>query len=155
MTKGILTITDMNCYQIVLPKKNEVQMYKIEKQNYGYKLTFGGQIGLEEMSVWVNEAKAALEGQSGSFSVFVDMRELLPLAPESQQEMTKGQALFKQKGMARSVVILNNALTTMQFKRLAKESGIYEWERYIDASKTANWEEAGIAWLTQGTDPDL
>jgi hypothetical protein len=129
-------------------------MNKIEKKDYGYKLTFGGQIDLNEMSQWVKDAGSSLEGQTGTFGVFVDMRELLPLTQEVQQEMTKGQILFKQKGMSKSVVILNNALTTMQFKRLGKESGIYEWERYIDASKVDNWEDVGIAWLKNGTDPD-
>ncbi len=42
----------------------------------------------------------------------------------------------------------------MQFKRIAKETGIYEWERYINASATPNWEQAGADWLTKAADPD-
>ena len=34
------------------------------------------------------------------------------------------------------------------------ETGIYEWERYIDASKTPKWEEIGIEWLVNNIDPD-
>jgi len=129
-------------------------MYKIEKQTYGFKLTFGGFIKSDEMEKWVEESKGALATQSGSFGVFVDMRDLKPLPADSQAHMQTGQKLYKQKGMQRSVVILNSAVTTMQFKRIGKETGIYEWERYIDASTIANWEVKGIAWLENGTDPD-
>jgi hypothetical protein len=56
--------------------------------------------------------------------------------------------------MERSVVILSNTVTTMQFKRIAQETGIYQWERYIDASKTQNWEGIGKKWLVNAIDPD-
>ena len=129
-------------------------MYAIEKKNYGFKLTFGGFIENDEMEKWRQESLKALEGFQGSFGVFVDMRTLKPMPPDSQQTMVLGQKLYKQAGMARSVVILDNPITTMQFKRLAKESGIYEWERYIDASARPNWEQLGINWLLTGADPD-
>ena len=130
-------------------------MYKIEKTGYGVKLTFGGLIQPEEMKKWVVESQAIVKSLPAKFGVFVDMRELKPLSPEAQLEMQTGQKLFKGAGMERSVVILNNAVTTMQFKRIAKETGIYEWERYIDASKNANWEETGRNWLLNNTDPDM
>ncbi len=48
--------------------------------------------------------------------------------------MEEGQKEYKERGMTRSVVILDSAIMAMQFKRLAKDTGIYQWERYIDAS---------------------
>ena len=45
-------------------------------------------------------------------------------------------------------------VVTLQFKRLARESGIYAWERYFDASKLTNWERVAEDWIIQGTDPD-
>jgi hypothetical protein len=42
----------------------------------------------------------------------------------------------------------------MQFKRIAKETGIYQWERYIDSNANPTWEQAGVDWLVKGTDPD-
>ncbi len=129
-------------------------MYKIEKTSYGVKLTFSGFIQKEEMAEWVTESQRIVSTLPLRFGVFVDMRELKPLDSDSQGEMQKGQKLFKAKGMERSVVILNNSITTMQFKRIAKETGIYEWERYIDASKTPNWEEQGKKWLVNAVDID-
>jgi hypothetical protein len=81
------------------------------------------------------------------------MRTLAPLAPEAQTVMVKGQQLYKQRGMRRSAVVVNNALTAIQFKRLAQQSGIYEWERYFDGSKPGFF-EAAIAWGKDGVDPD-
>ncbi len=129
-------------------------MYKIEKKDYGFKLTFGETIPVDEMKRWFDESKKALAGAGDGFGVFVDMRTLQPLLPEAQAVMRDGQALYKQKGMVRSVVILANPVITLQFKRIAKESGIYAWERYIDASSVANWEAVGVAWVRDGKDPD-
>ncbi len=129
-------------------------MYKIEKKDYGYKLTFGGFIKVDEMKAWVDESEKTLVSTPKQFGVFVDMRTLRPLPPDVQVHMQKGQRLYKEKGMARSVVILDNAVTKMQFKRIAKETGIYEWERYIDASLIRDWEKAGIDWVSNGIDPD-
>jgi hypothetical protein len=42
----------------------------------------------------------------------------------------------------------------MQFKRIAKQTGIYAFERYLDASKTPGYEKIGIAWIQNGVDPD-
>ena len=129
-------------------------MYKIEKNNYGYKLIFGGFIKKDEMQNWVADSKKSLLNSPASFGVFIDMRDLKPLPEDSQQYMVEGQKLYKAKGMKRSVVILSNSIAKMQFQRLAKETGIYEWERYIDASSSSNWEQIGIDWISKQIDPD-
>jgi len=129
-------------------------MYNIEKKDFGYKLTFSGTVEAAEMANWVKDAEKALASQAGPFGVFVDMRALNPLSNDAKAEMEKGQKLFKQKGMQRSVVILNSAIVTMQFKKIAKETGIDAWERYIDASNAPDWEAKGIAWLKNGTEPE-
>ena len=129
-------------------------MYKIERKNYGFKLTFGDFIKATEMEQWVKESEKQIQSQVGKFGVFVDMRTLKPLPQDAQEQMEKGQKMYKGKGMERSVVILDSPVTTMQFKRLAQQSGIYQWERYIDASKTSDWEKIGEAWLKSAEDPD-
>lgn len=129
-------------------------MYKIEKKGYGFKLTFGDSIEMEEMKKWADESKKALIGQSGKFGVLVDMRTLRPLKPEVQAVMIEGQKEYKIKGMERSAVGVANSVIAMQFKRLAQESGIYQWERYVDGSKDANWEKIAESWISTGKDPD-
>lgn len=129
-------------------------MYKIEKTYYGVKLTFAQTIQKEEMAQWVIESEQFLLDFPSEFGVFVDMRELKPLTAEAEQEMNRGQRLFKEKGMIRSVVILNSAIVTMQFKRIAQQTGIYAWERYLNAKAEPNWQKMGENWLTKAIDPD-
>jgi hypothetical protein len=129
-------------------------MYRIEKKPYGYKLTFSDFIKVDEMTKWVEDSKKELATAKGPFGIFVDMRELKTLTPESTKVMTEGQLLYKEKGLERSAVILENAIVTMQFKRIAKQSGIYAWERYINASAEKNCEKVGEDWITKAIDPD-
>ncbi|MBN2527800.1 MAG: hypothetical protein JXR76_15530 [Deltaproteobacteria bacterium] len=128
-------------------------MYRIETKEYGYRLTFGDMIDAEEMKAWLAESKVILENCPASFGVFVDMRTLVPLRYDAQPFMEEGQKLYRKSGMSRSVVILSSAATSMQFRRIARETGIAKWERYIDAGKTENWEEAGLAWVIDGVEP--
>lgn len=129
-------------------------MYKIERKVYGYKLTFADYIKADEMKKWVDDSKKTLTSAPQEFGVFVDMRTLKTLPQDSQEYMQQGQSLYKQKGMARSVVILSNPLTKLQFTRIARETGIYQWERYIDASAVPDWEKKGEEWLLHKIDPD-
>ena len=129
-------------------------MYIIEKKIFGYKLTFEGFMLAEEMRAWVEESREVLKTAPASFGVFVDMRSLKPLPADAQAYMQEGQKLYRARGMARSVVIVDNAVTKIQFKRIARETGIYEWERYIDASDTPGWEQAGIDWVQDGKDTE-
>lgn len=129
-------------------------MYAIDKTAYGFKLTFSGFIQMPEMQKWYDEIIGKLPKTPSKFGILVDMRTLKPLPPDAQAILVKGQQACKKSGMERSSVILDNLTTTIQFKRLGKESGIYEFERYIDASANAGWEQTGVKWVTSGADPD-
>ncbi len=128
-------------------------MYVIEKTEFGYHLTFGGSIMQDEMTEWVEESEQALATQKGRFSVFVDMRTLEPISVDAQVQMQKGQRLYKQKGMVRSVVVLDNSTLTRQFQRIARHTGIQIWERYINASAEPDWEKVGMDWILEGKEP--
>lgn len=129
-------------------------MYTIKREPFGYRLTFGGFIPLAEMKQWVEDSRKELTSAPNEFGVFIDMRSLKPLEPEVQEYMKNGQILFKEKGMVRSVVIVETPILKMQFQRIAKTTGIYEWERYLDVASVPNWEEIGINWISKGIDPD-
>jgi hypothetical protein len=129
-------------------------MYTIDKTDFGYKLVLGGMVDEEEMSRWLEDMKTAAPQNKRDFNVFVDMRTLKPLSKDAQIYIHEAQKLFKSKGMVRSVVILDNPVTTIQFKRIAQETGIYEWERYIDSSHDPDWEQSGMDWLLHAVDPD-
>ena len=52
------------------------------------------------------------------------------------------------------IVILDDIVTALQFQRIAKETGIYEWERYIPAPSFSDWRKRGLDWILHGIDPD-
>lgn len=130
-------------------------MYEIEKKEYGYKLTLSGSIEAGEMIAWFLESKQILASAPENFGVFVDMRNLIPLDDDAQVHMKEGQKLYRHMGMFRSVVIVENVITTMQFRRIAMETCIYDCERYIDATSVFNWEQVGLDWIVEGVEPDF
>jgi hypothetical protein len=129
-------------------------MYKIERTNIGFKLTFGGTVSKEDLEPWFEESKKALNRCKKPFGVIVDMRNLQLLSPDVQAEIVKGQTLYRDSGLERSAVILSDPIVTIQFMRLAKKSGVYRNERFIDASSDAQWEKHAEDWVKSGIDPD-
>ncbi len=129
-------------------------MYRIEHTEFGLELTFGGRIDGEEMNEWLDDSEDALADTPDEFGVFVDMRTLQPLGDDARATMQRGQERYRDAGMVRSAVILDSPTTTLQFRRIAQESGIDEWERYVDASSTDNWREVGLNWVRYGKDPN-
>ncbi len=129
-------------------------MYKIDKKSYGPHLTFSGFIPQQVLEQWLADSKETLKSYPGDFVVFVDMREMELLAPESRPTMVEGQRYYRAAGMQRSVVILKDKITMLQFKGIAKETGIYEWERYIDANAEPGWEQVAMDWILNSVDPD-
>jgi hypothetical protein len=122
-------------------------MYKIEKSDLGFHLTFGGTMTKGELEKWYEESEQTLIGQRSPFGVIIDMRTLEPLPAEAQEIMVRGQAMYRSHGMQRSCVILDDAITTIQFMRLAKQSGIRKQERYIDASAHKDWLARARNWV--------
>jgi len=129
-------------------------MYRIERMNWGYRLTFGGSCPVEELAEWVKESRKILADQEDEFFVFVDMRTIIPLSREAQVHIQEGQKFYKRRGMLRSVVILSSPVVAAQFRRIGGETGIGRWERYIDASTVPDWEEVGMDWLLKEVDPE-
>lgn len=129
-------------------------MWNISRQSFGFVLTFKGSIELAEMGQWVAAAQRELSSPlPAGWGVIVDMRELLPLRQDAQAMLIEGQKSFKQQGMTRSSVALKDAVTTMQFRRLARTSGIDAWERYIDTSALPQWQTAAKQWVVSGIEP--
>ena len=128
-------------------------MYKIDNKSFGFAPTFNGEIPEEQMMAWVEDSKQALEKAGDSFGVFVDMRGLATLTPEAKATMEEGRKLYKMKDMVRSAVVVDSATLVLQFERIAKETGIYEWEKYFDASAGDDWEKAAVDWIENEVDP--
>ena len=128
-------------------------MYTVEIQPYGYHHRISGRVTAAEIKAATESSKHLLSTGPKNFGVLVDMRGFKVMLPEEQRLATEIMALYKKMGMSCSVVILDNAIATLQLKRLAKESGIDRWECYIDSSVDPNWEAKALAWLTDGAEP--
>jgi hypothetical protein len=128
-------------------------VYKIDKTDAGFYLTFAGDMTKPELDSWYKESEQVLTKQKGSFGVIIDMRTLAPLPAEAQGVMVRGQSMYRRRGMERSCVILQDAITTIQFMRLARQSGIFKDERYIDASTHRDWLAEAKDWVTNAIAP--
>jgi hypothetical protein len=140
-------------WPVQLTENKGAFVYKIEKADWGYELTFGGNMPADEVSQWYQDWAETIKDHLGPFSVFVDMRTLIPLSKEAMEPLAEGQRLARQRGMVRSVVIVQNPATASQFRRIAGDTGINQWERYIDATIADNWRQLGLNWILQGIEP--
>lgn len=129
-------------------------MYRIEKVDFGLKLSFSGNISEGEMTRWLKDSEKALSVLKSGFKVFVDMRFMEILSHDSLEHLIKGQKQYREKGMDRSAVVLTNSDLKIQLLGAAIQTGVYIWERYIDATLVKDWENAGKNWLLQGIEPD-
>jgi hypothetical protein len=132
-------------------------MHRLEETKYGYKLVLEGFLQREEVGQLLESIKVKIRPREKgeSFPLLLDMRKSNAF-PSDAREILKQCLLFcKESGMQRNAVILASAIATLQARRMAKETGIDRWARYIDASSRPNdWEKVAVDWLANGVDPD-
>jgi hypothetical protein len=121
---------------------------------YGVKFVFKGFMEKDELRRWAQEVGQAVKKLGKGFCVIHDMRGMNPLPPEARELMKLNMVKAKQAGLGRSAQIVDDAITAMQFQRLAKEVGISETTRQIDASLVPNCEGVAVDWIVKGIDPD-
>ena len=129
-------------------------MHTVEKTDFGIKVRMTGFFEKEEGNEWFQEMGKKVEGIHKDFCAFIDMRGFKTATEDIQQQMAGIQTIYREKGMLRSVVILDDIIATMQMQRTAKESGIYAHERYISAENNPHWEQQGMDWLIHKKDTD-
>jgi hypothetical protein len=130
-------------------------MYTLEKAPFGFKITIAGHATSAEATRILDESRRVLKNCDKPFGVLVDIRTLKPMADDVQKIVDETQRLYRAEGLRRSAVVLASAIMTLQFMRIARDTGVYTYERYIDASKDANWEPVALAWIINGVDPDV
>lgn len=107
---------------------------------------------------WDVEYRAMLKKMASKgkpFHQFVDLRGFRVGPPETQAVIAEGMKTFKALGGQRSIVLVDSAIVVNQLRRLAQSSGIYAWERYIDAKTFPDYKPVVLAWLVEGKDPDV
>jgi hypothetical protein len=121
--------------------------------DYGYTSKFTGLLSLDEANAWSDDVKRAVEGQ-GSFGQLIDLRGQRAQTEQVNGIIQESMAYVIKCGMQRSAVVMSSAVMKMQIQRLAKEAGMYAYERYFDESTQPEWESLALAWIVDGVDPD-
>lgn len=130
-------------------------MLKYELTDYGVHFELGGKVTLEEIQEFSDRFHQFLDQTKGGFCVLADFKGVELISSAGKEIIAECQKNARKNGMLRSVVIVKDTVTKYQFKTLARQTGIYVWERYIDASKHKNWEELAFSWLLDGYDPEI
>ncbi len=123
---------------------------------YGFRTTAPGYIIPAEARQWFEDLKARVLRREGRpFGLLVDSRTQKSNPPESQEIIREAMVWLRAHGMQRSVVVLDSTVALIQILRLAKASGVYAYERYLDALKDPEWETKAVDWIVRAIDPDL
>jgi len=140
--------------RLTISARRRTAMYEVHRTDYGVKIVFQGFLKEEELRNWSHEVAGVTKLLPRGFCVLHDMRGMRPLPPEARQLMKRNMEEAKRAGMRKSAQIVDDAITAMQFKRLANEVGIAETTRQINASLTPDCERAAVDWIVKGIDPD-
>jgi len=128
---------------------------KNEVTSYGFRTTAPGLILPDEAHEWSADLKRLVK-ESGlkKFGYMVDIRKQGANPAETTTIIQDMMRWLREAGVERSVVVLDSSLARLQIVRLAKSTGTYQWERYMDASSDSQWEKKAVAWIVEGVDPD-
>ncbi|WNG33530.1 hypothetical protein F0U61_07790 [Archangium violaceum] len=124
--------------------------------DYGFRVHAPGYITPTEARAWFEDLKIrvlALQGKS--FGMLVDSRSQKANPPDTQELIKEAMVWLRGHGMERSVVVLDSTVALIQILRLAKATGVYAYERYMDALKDPEWEAKAVGWIKHAIDPDL
>jgi hypothetical protein len=121
--------------------------------SYGYTSTFTGLLTVDEANSWYDDLKVAIDGQT-SFGQVIDLRGQTAQNPDTNQIVQDAMAYVIAQGMQRSAVVLSSVVMRMQIMRLAKEAGMYAYERYFAVDSGVEWPPEVLAWVVDGVDPD-
>lgn len=124
--------------------------------DYGFRVHAPGYITPAEARAWFEDLKARVQALEGKpFGLMVDSRTQKANPPDTQELIKESMVWLRSHGMVRSVVVLDSTVALIQILRLAKATGVYAYERYMDALKDPEWEAKAVGWIQDGIDPDL
>jgi hypothetical protein len=130
-------------------------MQRVWATDYGVLIAFGGPLTREEAEELVAELDRKLPGPGAQIGLLVDSRGARAYSAQAQEVFRRGILLCQERGVERSVVVLDSPVAMLQAKRLAKEADTLASTRYIDAGSHSDWQQLARDWLLHAIDPDL
>lgn len=130
-------------------------MYTMEKEDFGFRVRFGGHITTREMEQWLKESQQFMSEKKGRFKVFMDMTECQALPPEARDILEQIHTLYMENGLDRSVVVIDRLELDIQLpmKDACLETGAYIYCRYIDIKTTPDWHDKAMDWIIKAIEP--
>jgi len=130
-------------------------MINIQETDYGYRINFEGFAQRQDVAELSQRLQKILSERNSPFGVMVDLRQSRAIPTDAQESLMQGIGYCTQYGMERCSVAVAGAIAKIQAMRIAKETGIYQTTRYVDASSDPDWEKTCLSWIRQATDPDV
>jgi hypothetical protein len=130
-------------------------MQRVRRTDFGVEIVFGGPLAREEAAELLAELHRELPPPGGHFGVLVDSRRSRAYTAMEQDAFCRGILLCVERGMERALVVHDSGISSLQAKRLAKETGTLAWTRYIDSRNHPDWPRIAEDWLRHAIDPDL
>lgn len=129
-------------------------MYNFEKQDYGLKITFSGDLVEPEIVRLAAELKSHLGSISKPFSILVDAREVMTLDQSVFHLLTECQRIVKDAGRQSAAIVIKSPVLKNQGQRITLETGSTEVVRFICSTKHKDWEKVAMDWILRGIEPD-
>ncbi|WP_257454862.1 hypothetical protein [Archangium lipolyticum] len=121
---------------------------------YGFRVHAPGFITPEDASAWLEDLKLQVEAREGRpFGLLVDSRTQRANPVATQELIQESMVWLRDHGMERSAVVLDSTVTLLQVLGLAKATGVYVHERYVDSLKDPDWEARALDWILRAIEP--
>ncbi len=117
-----------------------LELIKMAGKNV-YKIRLYGYVQQDEMKQLLGTTKELLNSPASDFRVFSDLRGFKPASPDVQITMSEIQLLFKEKGLKKVAVLVDNVVAKMQLKRLHKENNVKGVDGFFAAEEPNHMKE--------------
>ena len=128
-------------------------MHKIERMQYGFRITNSGQLNIEEAEELKCELLQTLSNYGKPFCLLIDIRGLVPVSSDVMDAMRDLQRACCEMSLERVAIVVASPVLRGQAAQVSFDAGSSKHDRVIDASKVPDWEEQAIAWLVHGVEP--
>lgn len=129
-------------------------MITLQKTGWGIHMVAPGYITEDAARAWRDDLHRLLADMPAPFGLLVDIRTQRANPPETQTIIQDVMRSLREKGLQRSAVVLDSALALRQLVRLSQSTGVYAYERYLDANTTPDWERRALDWIQHGREPE-
>lgn len=131
-----------------------IDLYRIDRTDYGVKVTAGGVNPAEEIACYLVDIKKMADSITGRFCIYYDLRSISPFDEKGKAQARKSNDFIKAYNVIRTVSVTSNPAAKTQLQQLTYESSLEDRKRYIDASSNPDWELDALGWILHGIDPE-